>query len=304
LARRVPSLSLPIVMASVTVALSIALLVGWTLIILRNWQLAQVTDNVWLLVSGILSFVVIATVLVLFVVFLAREITEVRRQDSFVDSVTHELKSPLASLYLCLQTIERRELAEEQKRKLIEMMLDDVDRLSGFVDDVLEASRVAYGRRVYELRPIDVTELVRKSSERLGKRYRERQPKITVECDDGLILHTDATAIETIVMNLLDNAVKYSGDDAKISVRCWLHVNGKARLEVTDNGIGLEPKMKKRIFERFVRGHGEEVRQRRGTGIGLYVVSSLAKTLGGRVWAESPGLGSGSTMTVELPGPS
>ena len=291
-------------MASVTVALSIALLVGWTLIILRNWQLAQVTDNVWLLVSGILSFVVIATVLVLFVVFLAREITEVRRQDSFVDSVTHELKSPLASLYLCLQTIERRELAEEQKRKLIEMMLDDVDRLSGFVDDVLEASRVAYGRRVYELRPIDVTELVRKSSERLGKRYRERQPKITVECDDGLILHTDATAIETIVMNLLDNAVKYSGDDAKISVRCWLHVNGKARLEVTDNGIGLEPKMKKRIFERFVRGHGEEVRQRRGTGIGLYVVSSLAKTLGGRVWAESPGLGSGSTMTVELPGPS
>jgi signal transduction histidine kinase len=304
LARRVPSLSLPIVMASVTVALSIALLVGWTLIILRNWQLAQVTDNVWLLVSGILSFVVIATVLVLFVVFLAREITEVRRQDSFVDSVTHELKSPLASLYLCLQTIERRELAEDQKRKLIEMMLDDVDRLSGFVDDVLEASRVAYGRRVYELRPIDVTELVRKSSERLEKRYRERQPTITVECDDGLILHTDATAIETIVMNLLDNAVKYSGDDAKISVRCWLHVNGKARLEVTDNGIGLEPKMKKRIFERFVRGHGEEVRQRRGTGIGLYVVSSLAKTLGGRVWAESPGLGSGSTMTVELPGPS
>ena len=289
-------------MASVTVALSIALLVGWTLIILRNWQLAQVTDNVWLLVSGILSFVVIATVLVLFVVFLAREITEVRRQDSFVDSVTHELKSPLASLYLCLQTIERRELAEEQKRKLIEMMLDDVDRLSCFVDDVLEASRVAYGRRVYELRPIDVTELVRKSSERLGKRYRERQPKITVECDDDLILHTDATAIETIVMNLLDNAVKYSGDDAKISVRCWLHINGKARLEVTDNGIGLEPKMKKRIFERFVRGHGEEVRQRRGTGIGLYVVSSLAKTLvvefGQRVLAWK-----GSTMTVELPGP-
>ena len=71
--------------------------------------------------------------------------------------MTHELKSPLASLYLCLQTIERRELAEDQKRKLIEMMLDDVDRLSGFVDDVLEASRVAYGRRVYELRPIDVT---------------------------------------------------------------------------------------------------------------------------------------------------
>ena len=232
-------------MASVTVALSIALLVGWTLIILRNWQLAQVTDNVWLLVSGILSFVVIATVLVLFVVFLAREITEVRRQDSFVDSVTHELKSPLASLYLCLQTIERRELAEDQKRKLIEMMLDDVDRLSCFVDDVLEASRVAYGRRVYELRPIDVTELVRKSSDRLEKRYRERQPTIRVECDDGLILLTDATAIETIVMNLLDNAVKYSGDDAKISVRCWHHTNGKARLEVTDNGIGLEPKMKK-----------------------------------------------------------
>ena len=72
---------------------------------------------------------------------------------------------------------------------------------------------------------------------------------------------------------------------------------------MTDNGIGLDTKMKKRIFERFVRGHGEEVRQRRGTGIGLYVVASLVKTLGGRVWAESPGLGRGSTMTVELPGP-
>ena len=96
MARRKRSISLPVILASVTVALSIALLVGWILLILRNWELTQVTQDVWLLVAGIISFVVIMTVLVLFVIFLAREILEVRRQDSFIDSVTHELKSPLA----------------------------------------------------------------------------------------------------------------------------------------------------------------------------------------------------------------
>ena len=145
--RNLPSISTPIIMASIAVPLAMALLVGWTLVFAREIaDHGAAAGSVWLLVLGVVAFVTIMTVMVMFTIFLGREILEVRRQDSFIDSVTHELKSPLASIKLGLQTLGREGVPEDKRELLRDMMLGDVDRLSDFVDDILQASRLAHGR--------------------------------------------------------------------------------------------------------------------------------------------------------------
>ena len=132
------SITTPVTLGSIAVLVSIALLVGWSFLLGQKiMRSVDIAGDVWLLVLGALSFVLIITVLVLFVVSLARGIIEVRKQDTFIDSVTHELKSPLASLQLCLETLGRDGLEHDAREKLRTMMLEDVDRLRAFIDDVL-----------------------------------------------------------------------------------------------------------------------------------------------------------------------
>lgn len=298
--RTIRSLSVPIVLASITVPLSIALLVGWTLLVVQNQALPQ---NVWLLVLGALSFVLIMTVLVMFSIFLVREVLEVRRQDMFIDSVTHELKSPLASLKLCLQTMEREGIDEEQRQSLREMMLDDVDRLSSFIDDVLQASRLAHDRVGLDLSEVAVADLVERCAEGVVMRENISREDIHVDVEEGLSLYTDRAALELVVKNLVDNAVKYSGDPPRVDVIVRGDEDRGITIEVRDNGIGIPKKHIKRVFHRFYRVKTERVRARRGTGLGLFVVSALVRNLGGRVTASSEGEGQGSTFHVWLPRP-
>ena len=145
--RHLPSLSPPLIMASIAVPIAVALLTGWTLVFARNLAEGDdVAQNVWLLVLGVIAFMALMSVMIMFAIFLGREILEVRRQDSFIASVPHELRSPLASLKLGLQTLGREGLPEEKREMMRSMMLDDVDRLSAFVDDILQASRLAHVR--------------------------------------------------------------------------------------------------------------------------------------------------------------
>ncbi len=158
--RSLRSISVPITLGAITVALSAALLVGWSILLANNIANAEDTSiDLWLLVLGGISFLVIITVLVLFSIFLAREILEVRRQDSFIDSVTHELRSPLASLRLCLETMERTDLPEDRRAHLRSMMVDDVERLSSFIDDILQASRLAHDQPAMSTAEFSLREL-------------------------------------------------------------------------------------------------------------------------------------------------
>jgi signal transduction histidine kinase len=167
------SISLPIILSSVAVALSLALLVGWTLLIVRNPALAHdIIANRLLLGTGIGGFIVIVTVLVLFSVFLVREIDEVQRQTSFIDSVTHELKSPLAALKLCLETLGREDLPQAQRERLRGMMLDDVDRLAVFIERVLTASRLAQEQRALPLQEVGVAAAARRAAATILRRHR------------------------------------------------------------------------------------------------------------------------------------
>lgn len=296
------SISLHIIVSTVTVLLTLALLVGWTLVIVQNMNLrGAVAGNVWLLVGGIAFFIVIMSVLVMFSVFLVREILEGRRQQTFIDSVTHELKSPLASIKLCLDTLARPEVNHEQRERLRQMMLGDVDRLSVFVDDVLEASRLSHGHSTQTWTVISVPALVQRCADTVRHRYSLAADAIRIEVGDDLNLSTDPTALETIVRNLLDNAVKYSGPEPRVSVTVQPVSEDRVELAVSDSGIGIGKTHLKQIFKRFYRVPSEEVYARSGTGLGLYVVAALVRNLGGRIEASSAGLNRGTCIRVRLP---
>jgi len=234
-------------------------------------------------------------------VFLVREIREVRRQTSFIDSVTHELKSPLAALKLCLETLGRPDLPPEQNHKLRQMMLDDVERLAGFIDRVLAATRLPAERSSQPLQEIDLAGLARRCA--MAVTRRAHQPEIVVRIDvpPEIVLRSDEVALAVVLENLIDNAVKYSQQSADVVLSARPGREGQVVIEVTDRGIGIRRVDLRRVFERFYRVPDENVRSRRGTGLGLYVVSALVRSLGGRVAAMSEGVGHGTTMRVTLP---
>ena len=306
MSRRRPKLaiSVPIIMGAVTVLLSIALIVGWIFVLYQNSAVTRkMVQNTWLLVGGILSLVAIIAVLVLLCVFLVREILEGRRQETFIDSVTHELKSPLASIKLCLETLARPQLTEAQRLELHHMMGLDVERLAVFIDEILEANRVLTGRRGYTWSTVHVAALAERCVDVLCRRHRIDRQVVTIDVPDNVSLTTDGQALETVLTNLLDNAIKYSEKD--IHVRLWARESeGKKSvvISVKDHGIGIPRAHIKRIFERFYRVPHERVRMRGGTGIGLYLVAALVRNLGGKLEASSEGMNTrGTTVSITLP---
>ncbi len=296
--RTIRSISVPITFGAVTVPLSAALLVGWT--IFTAHRINESGESAWLLVLGVISFVVIMSVLVMFTVFLAREILEVRRQDTFIDSVTHELKSPLASIKLCLQTLEREDLPEDKRQTLRRMIQDDVSRLSAFIDDVLQASRLAHDDVGTDLDAVQLDAVVAQAVETVAARHKIERGEIRVSVPEALGVVTDRAALEIVLRNLVDNAVKYSPRPVAVEVRCAVEP-GAVAIDVTDRGIGIPRRELARVFQRFYRVDHESVRKRKGTGLGLFVVSALVRNLGGTVRASSPGPGLGATFHVRLP---
>ena len=296
------SISLPIVLSTVSVSLGIALLVAWTIVVARSESLAtDIAANTVLLVTGIIALVVIMSVLVLFSVFLVRQIREVRRQTSFIDSVTHELKSPLAALKLCLETLGRPDLPGEKHLQLRLMMLDDVERLTAFIDRVLAATRWPAERSTQPLQEIALDGLIRRCVAAVARRSHQPEDVVRVEVPPELRLMSDELALAAVFENLIDNAIKYSQQVVEVVVVAHAGPRGGVVVEVRDCGIGIPRPDIRRVFERFYRVPDEDVRSRRGTGLGLYVVSMLVHSLGGKVEASSPGRGQGTTMRVTLP---
>ncbi|MFV8752520.1 sensor histidine kinase [Nannocystaceae bacterium ST9] len=296
------SISLPIILSSVAVALSLALLVGWTLVIVQHMSEVKTTfgGNVWLLVGGIVSFIAIITVLVMFTVFLVREIREVRRQTSFIDSVTHELKTPLASLRLAAETMARPELAPERREQLRMMMLDDVSRLVALVDGILEASRILGGREVRERGEVELLPMAEQVVHDMITRHRIDRECVRLELDAQVVLSVDPSGLRMVLSNLIDNAIKYSQGRPEVVIR-GEPAGSHYVIDVRDRGIGIDRRDLKRIFQRFYRVPVEAVRSRHGTGLGLFVVEALVQGMGGKIEALSEGTGQGTTMRVRLP---
>lgn len=301
MAVRERSISLPIVLASVAVALSIALLVGWTLVFSRYIEITSArSGGVPLLVLGIISFVIIMVVMVLIVVFLVLEMLDSRKHYRFMDSVTHELKSPLAAMRLSAQTMANPRVNDEQREKLRTMILADIDRLTVVIDDILVAGRLDGLPGAIEWVEVDVAQMVDECIEAVVRRYDTDADLIENEIPHGIKLRTDRSAFHVVISNLVDNAMKYSESPRDVAIRAFRTRGGGVNVCVQDNGIGISSAEQRRVRRRFYRVPSEAVRQRHGTGLGLYVVNGLSSRIGATFRIRSDGEGQGTTMILGL----
>ena len=278
------------------VVLAVALNVGW---ILLNWrQLA-------LLVLGIIFFVAIISGLVLNTIFLVREIRRNEQHDAFINAVTHELKTPLASIRLYLQTLQTREVDEARRRDFYNVMLEDSNRLLHTVEQVLRAGRTGDRRRQINKGVIDLCEMVRESVELTRTRYNLSEDSLrytnSLPVDEAAMVFGDSDELRAAFSNLLDNAVKYSDGEVLITAEVSAIDERRVAVRISDRGIGIPRAELKRIFKRFYRAPGHFMKRFKGTGLGLFIVRSIVKKHGGRAFAESEGEGRGSTFTIQLP---
>ncbi|HQU91436.1 MAG TPA: HAMP domain-containing sensor histidine kinase [Pyrinomonadaceae bacterium] len=275
-------------------ALAVALNVGWILLNLTE---------VVLLVFGIIFFALIITGIVLNTIFLVREIRKNEQHDAFLNAVTHELKTPIASIKLYLETLKNRDVAPEKQREFYDIMLADNDRLLNTVEQVLSASKTGDTRKRYEVEELDIDKLLEDCVDIVRSRYNLEPGAIRIaEIQAGLRILGDSEALQTAFVNLLDNAVKYSPDDPKVSVRVKASpIRNRIDIFIRDNGVGMETAELKRVFKRFYRVPQTDGPKIKGTGLGLFIVNSIIKKHGGSIRADSKGEGRGSTFIVQLP---
>jgi signal transduction histidine kinase len=275
---------------------ALALNVGWIIV---SWE------NVGFLVLGIIIFPLIITGVVLNTIFLVREIRRNEQHEAFINSVTHELKTPVASMKLYLQTLQNRPVDEAKRQEFYGVMLEDSDRLLATIEQVLRAGQMGARRRHGSHLAIDLSSLVTESLELARTRHHLAPETLTyVERfqDNGprLVLG-DEDELRAVVSNLVDNAIKYSGPQVRVAVELEQTDAAMITLRVRDQGIGISPSEHKRIFKRFYRIPGAMATRIKGTGLGLIIVRSVVARHGGKVYAESGGPGHGSTFIVQLP---
>lgn len=282
-------------LGSCMLAAAVALNVGW---IILNWR------RLMPMLIGIPFFILLIAGVVLNTIFLVREVRRNERHDSFINAVTHELKTPIASIRLYLETLARRELTEEKRQEFYGIMLEDSERLLATVEQVLKAGELGQRSRKIERTPIDMRELVSVAVNRIRTLHHLTDENLSLEqpqLDQSLIVRGDQEELRAIVTNLLSNAVKYSPGEVHIRVRLAIDRDAWIVLSVTDRGIGIPAGHLKRIFKRFYRVPTRNVLRTKGTGLGLFLVRSIARQHGGDAFAASAGEGRGATVSVQLP---
>lgn len=275
------------------IALAVALNVGW---ILLNLQ------EIALLVFGIIFFALIITGLVLNTTFLLREIRRNEQHDAFLNAVTHELKTPIASIRLYLETLKTRDVKPKKREEFYDIMLSDSERLLTTVEQILHASRSRSQKKLDKAEPIKITDILRESAARVLSRYNLSKEIIEYKnFDEDLIIKGEAGDLSVIFTNLLDNAVKYSDENEKIYVKIKRWGEKQIEIRIKDSGIGIPAGELKQVFRRFYRVPGLSMQMAKGTGLGLFIVKTLVKKHRGKIRVESEGIGKGSEFIVHFP---
>ena len=283
-----------VVLCVVLVAAAVSLNIGWILV--NGRRLAP-------LVLGVTSFTLIIAGIIFYTVFLVREVGITEKQDSFLNSVTHELKTPIASIRLYLETLQSRDVGDAQRKEFYRIMLSDAERLQHTVEQVLRASAARNRAKLRHRAPVDLVWLAQDAVDTARQRHNLGPGAVMMTALDPrvpLVVDGDVDDLRTAVSNLLDNAIKYSSGNPRVSVQVAAPTPDTVWVRVKDSGVGIPKAQIKRIFGRFYRfqRHGLTVK---GAGLGLYIVRSIAKRHGGRAFADSDGDGQGSTFTLELP---
>jgi len=291
--RRQTATVLFIVLCVVLVAAAVSLNVGWIMTTGRE---------VFPLVLGVVAFALIIAGIIVYTVFLVRELRRTEQQDSFLNAVTHELKTPIASIRLYLETLQARDLSDAQRREFYQVMLEDTSRLQYTVEQVLRAGVASQRRKLAHRAPVDLGALAVECIETVRRRHHLPAEAVALSgtVPEAMIVGGDVDELRTAIGNLLDNAVKYSTEGVKITVELAAPSPDTLWVRVRDRGVGIPRRQLRRIFNRFHRFQARGLTVK-GTGLGLYIVRSIARQHGGRVFAESPGEGQGATFTLELP---
>lgn len=281
------------------IALGVGLIV-FTLLLYFGWVALDWRAGIRLFLGIVLLAAIIAGV-VLNTVFLVREIRRGEQHDAFINAVTHELKTPIASIRLYAETLKSRQVDDEKRQEFYGIILANTDRLSGTIEQILRTGRIGASGRPPNLARVDLCNLVADTVARSLVLHHVDPEAVQFHGTTQLEIMGDIDEIRAAVSNLVDNALKYSGQGARVLVATGEEEGRYATVRVSDNGPGIPGSELKRIFKRFYRMHGPLATRVKGMGLGLFIVRSVARRHGGRAWAESAGPGRGSTFVLRLP---
>jgi signal transduction histidine kinase len=283
--------------------MALALAVGWQVLVFSDARAVarELTRLDWLLfVLGVGCFAGIIIGMLWLSMWLVREMRLNQRQRAFLDAVTHEMKTPLASLRLYVETLERHDPDREHRREFLERMQGDLSRLDDTVDQVLSAARAEDSGRFVKREPVALVALLRSCIDELCERYDLDPGAVVLESAVDEMVYGNPNELSVIFRNLLENAVKYSDDPVEVRVRVNRNGNDRVEVELSDRGIGIPRVELRKIFQRFYRVGRDVQRTASGLGLGLFIVRNLVRRQGGRVEARSEGSGQGSRFVVTL----
>ena len=288
------SLTWPITLAVVVLVMIVALLVIWII--------GQASERHWaFLTVGTIFITLILIGVAIYFIWTIKEYRLNRRQANFIDSVTHELKSPIASIKLCLQTLDMRPVGPDQQREYHRFMLEDVQRLDSLIDHLLAVAQLDHVERDEQLEDVPVEGLLAKCVDEVRRRYELTPDQVRLEIDP-CIVRGRPRDLEMVFVNLLDNAAKYGAKEPQVHVQASMQRDKRVVIKISDNGKGVNFDLRRKIFQRFYRGGSELERTTKGTGLGLYIVKSLISKMKGKIHTHGRGPLGGATFEVELPG--
>lgn len=289
------TLHLPITLVVILMTLNIALMVCWIVLLaqLNSWSALTV---------GTIVFALILVGLTVYLIFSIKAVRLHQRQVNFVDSVTHELKSPIASLRLYLETLQMRDLDAGQRRKFYRVMEDELRRLDGLISQLLEVGRLDAIGEESEPENIAMEPLLRRCAETICAHHQCTEASVINFDIEPAVVPSRRIVLEMIFGNLLDNAIKYSLPNPMVDVQVRVKDRNRVVTRICDNGEGIPAEVRKKIFKIFYRGGDELQRRQKGTGLGLYIVRTLVQLLKGTVTVRDRDGAPGSVFEVELPG--
>jgi signal transduction histidine kinase len=296
------SLSTPIWLAIAMIALLVVLTVGWVLLaVVGALKDARLSGMYWALLPIGATFILLLVVgVVLYLILSIKAINLTRRQSNFIDSVTHELKSPLASMKLYLQTLDRHRVDQRMQADFHRFMLEDLERLDRLINQMLDAGRLDAAPPAEEREEVELAELLRTCAAAVAASYRVPSDTIKLDLVPATVVGRRID-LDVAFRNLLDNAVKYAGAPPRVEVRLRPAAKGRLLVQIADNGRGVPAHLRRKIFGRFVRLGVELERDKPGTGLGLHIARTLISRHRGTIRVRDPRKGPGTVFEVSLP---